>query len=194
MKTRTLLLASAVVLTLTGAARPAQAADTYQLDSQHSYVLFKTKHLGIGWSFGVFHQVEGSYVLDPAAPAKSSFDLKVGAESVVTGVEKRDQHLRSPDFLNAKEFPWITFRTTAVAKTATGYSLTGDFTLHGVTKPLTVAIEQTGEGDDPWGNRRTAFLAVFTIKRSEFGMTWGIDNNVVSDEIELTVSVEGVRK
>jgi polyisoprenoid-binding protein YceI len=195
MKARTLQMtvALSLLLALTGTARAAETAGSYELDSTHSYVLFKVKHLQIGWSYGMFGHSEGSYTLDPGDLAKTSFEIRVKTDSVFTAVEKRDQHLKSPDFFNAKEFPWLTFRSTKVEKSAQGWQITGDLTLHGVTKPVTVPVTLTGAGQDPWGKYRTALHAVFTIKRSEFGMTF-MNPDVVGDEVELTISVEGVRK
>lgn len=197
MRTRTTLPTIALALFLAVGSAAAQTADpkgSYKLDAQHCYAVFKVQHLGLNWSFGTFHQMDGTYTLDPANPGASSFTIQVAADSLDTGVEKRDQHLRSPDFFNVKQFPQITFQSKKVEKTDKGFRVTGDFTLLGVTKPLTVDVAQVGAGQDPWGNFRTGLYAEFTIKRSDFGMKWGIDNGVVGDEVHLTLSVEGVRQ
>ena len=121
------------------------------------------------------------------------FEIQVNSQNVDTAVEKRDNHLRSPDFFNAAEYPAIHFKSTSVKKAGPdNYVIAGDLTLLGKTRPITVKARQTGEGKDPWGNYRRGFETVFTIKRSEFGMNFMMGG--VSDEVQLTVSVEGVRQ
>lgn len=179
---------------LAGTARAAETTGTYKLDPDHSYLVFKVQHLGLNWSYGQFGELEGTWTLDEDNAAASSVAVKVAAASIDTHVDKRDQHLRSPDFFNAKQFPSITFASKKVEKTDKGFRVTGDLTLLGVTKSLTVDVVLGGADKDPWGSYRTGLHAEFTIRRSEFGMKWGIAEGVVSDEVHLTLSVEGIRQ
>ena len=188
--TRTLGSLFALLLTATvlfGAASPA-LAQNYELDPGHTSVYFKIKHLDVSYVFGRFNDVEGQYTLgdDP------SFQFTVQTESVDTGNQKRDDHLRSPDFFNAKQFRTITFQSTSVSETDDGYEVTGDLTLHGQTNEITVPLEKVGEGEDPWGGYRTGFATEFTIKRSDYGMDQMLE--MVGDEVTLMISFEGKRQ
>ncbi len=170
----------------------AVAAETYKVDPVHSMTVFRIKHL-VSYSYGRFNDLSGTFNIDTETPAKSSVELEVKIESVDTFNEKRDQHLKSPDFFNAKQFPVITFKSKAVKKiNEDTYEVTGDLSLHGVTRPLTLKVQQTGAGKDPWGGYRIGFETTFTLKRSEFGITFMPD--VVGDEVRMTVSIEGIRQ
>ncbi|MFP8965720.1 YceI family protein [Pokkaliibacter sp. CJK22405] len=186
---KTLLCASA--LTLAAFAASAQAAD-YSVDPAHSSVSFTIGHLGTSVTLGQFRKFSGDYSLDETNPAASSVKLTIDSASVDTNYEPRDKHLSSPDFLDVKQFPEITFTSTAYEGTADAGKLTGDMTLHGVTKPVSFDVKKIGEGKDPWGGYRSGFVATTTIKRSEFGITNFIPG--VTDETDLTVRIEGVRK
>ncbi len=173
----------------------ATAADNYSVDGGHSAALFKVKHAGIAYTHGRFDKfLETSAVVwDAANPAASSFVIAIDPESVNTGIEKRDQHLRNPDFFDAKQFPAFGFTSTAVKKLDdTTYEVTGNLTIHGVTKPLTVKALKTGEGKDPWGGYRIGFETSFTVKRSDFGMTKVTES--VGDDVAITFSIEAKKK
>ena len=170
----------------------ANAADTFAIDPVHSTVLFKIKHMNTSYTHGRFNLPTGTIVQD-ADPSKSSIEVELKSESVDTFNEKRDQHLRNPDFFNAKQFPTITFKSTSVTKADdTHIDVTGNLTLLGVTKPVTVKLEHVGEGKDPMGGYRTGYEGTFTIKRSEYGMTQMV--GPVGDEVELTVGIEAIKK
>jgi len=190
MKSIVLFAIASIVL---GIALPqAKAADTYNVDGVHSYALFKIKHLAVGYSYGRFNEVSGTLSLDTARPEKSSVELTVKAASVDTANPKRDQHLKSPDFFNAKQFPEITFKSTSVKLTGKDTAaVTGELTLHGVTRTIVAEVAHTGSGKDPWGGVRAGFEATFSVKRSDFGMTFMQDG--LSDEVQVIVSVEGVK-
>jgi len=176
-----------------GAILPANASENYTVDTAHTYILFRVKHFNIGHSYGRLNGATGAFVLDDASPANSRIEMQVMAKDVDTYDSKRDKHLQSPDFFDVEQHPVITFKSTAVKKRETDlYEITGDLTLLGKTRPITVQVRQTGSGKDPWGNYRRGFETTFTIKRSEFGMDFLLD--AVSDEVELTVSVEGIRQ
>ena len=170
-------------------AEPAKS-ETYNADVAHSAVIFKVKHLNVAYTYGRFTGFEATYNHKEGA---ESVSFSIDASSVNTENKKRDDHLRGPDFFNVNEFPKITFKSTAWKKTGDNSAeVTGELSLHGVTKTITVPVVKTGEGDDPWGNHRVGFEATFKVKRSEFGITYG--PQVASDEIEMTLSFEGVRK
>lgn len=171
----------------------AMAAERYQVDSAHTYILFKVKHLGIGYSYGRFDGPSGTIVWDDANPANNSIEMSVGAIDVNTADVKRDQHIRSGDFLNVEKYNSIVFKSTSIKKIdADTYSVNGELTLLGNTRPISVEVRQTGIGRDPWGNFRRGFETTFRIKRSQWGMDFMLGG--VSDEVELTVSAEGIRQ
>jgi polyisoprenoid-binding protein YceI len=182
-----------VGLLLAGFINPAAAAETYKLDPAHTSVVFRIKHLGVAYVYGRFNGPTGAFVFDESSPSKNSIQMQVDAQNVDTAVQKRDNHLKSPDFFNAGEHPLITFKSTSVKKSGKdSYEITGDLTLPGKTKPITVKALQTGTGKDPWGNYRRGFETSFTISRSDFGMDFMM--KVVADDVLLTVSVEGIRQ
>ena len=182
-----------MLIGMAGILQLADAADTYEVDAEHSMIIFRAKHMGVSNNYGRFNEFSGTLTVDEADVANSAIELEVKAESVDTANEKRDQHLRSPDFFNAKQFPVITFKSTKVEKVDEDtLKVTGDFELHGVKKSLTVEVELTGKGKNRQGTALIGFETIFTIKRSEFGMNYGI--GAVSDDVRITVSVEGVKK
>ncbi|HEY7120562.1 MAG TPA: YceI family protein [Tepidisphaeraceae bacterium] len=191
MKHFALLVATVAVVMMTA---PVRAADTYKVDPVHSAVIFRAHHANIGYVYGRFNDFGGTFSVDEADPGTSTFEFRVQAASVDTRQEKRDAHLKSPDFLNAKQYPTITFKSTAVKKGDKDNVLevVGDLTLHGVTKPITVPVEITGKGQFPPGTQRTGLEAVFTVKTSEFDIK-GLPG-VVGDEIRLIVAAEGAKQ
>ncbi len=171
---------------------PVLAGETYQVDPDHTYLLFKVKHLKIGNSYGRFHRPTGKMVWDDVNPSKSSVNISVSANNVDTNVDKRDRHLRSPDFFNVEKYSTITFESTNVKRLAPDiYEVTGGLTILGKTLPLIAKVHQTGFGKDPWGKFRRGFETQFTIKRSDWGLDFML--NAVSDEVVLTISVEMIR-
>jgi len=171
----------------------ADAAETYKLDPEHTSVVFRVKHLGVAYVYGRFNGPTGAFVLDESAPSKSAIEVQVNVKNVDTAVEKRDNHLKSPDFFNAEEHPLVSFKSTSVKKiNHQTYEVSGNLTLLDKSRPITVKAHDTGSGKDPWGNFRRGFETAFTIKRSEFGMNFMLDG--VSDEVVITVSVEGIRQ
>ena len=182
-----------MLIGMAGILQLADAADTYEVDAAHSMIIFRAKHMDVSNNYGRFNEFSGTLTVDEADAANSAIELEVKAESVDTANEKRDQHLRSPDFFNAKQFPVITFKSTKVEKVDEDtLKVTGDFELHGVKKSVTVEVEMTGKGKNPQGTAIIGFETIFTIKRSEFGMNYGI--GAVSDDVRITVSVEGMKK
>jgi polyisoprenoid-binding protein YceI len=181
-----------LALALAVAAAPAQAADNYALDTMHTAAVFKISHLGLSWVYGRFNDVSGDFVVDTADPSKSSFTLTIKTETVDTGNAKRDGHLRSPDFFNAKQFPLLTFKSTSVKAVPGGYDVTGELTLHGVTKTATLPLRGGRTGEFPKGVQRIGFTTDTVLRRSEYGMDRMV--GAVGDEVYVSVSFEGVKK
>lgn len=171
---------------------PLGAAE-YSIDPDHTSVVFKVKHMDIAYIYGMFNNKEGTVQYDPKAPEKTSIDLTVDATSVFTGVKKRDNHLRSPDFLNAKQHPEITFRSTSVQQNDDNVlEVTGDFTLRGVTRELTTDVKLTGSGKGPQGNFRRGFKTSFDVNRLEHNVDYMPDG--LGKSIKITVSGEVIRQ
>jgi polyisoprenoid-binding protein YceI len=171
----------------------AYAAETYKLDPAHTSIVFRVKHLGVAYVFGRFNGPTGSFVFDESAPSKCAIEMQAETKNVDTAVEKRDTHLKSPDFFNAGEYPLVSFKSKSVKKLSENtYEVSGDLALLGKTRPITVKANATGAGKDPWGNFRRGFETSFSIKRSDFGMNFMMGG--VSDEVNLTVSLEGIRQ
>ncbi len=191
MKTFSSLALALVVMALVP--HTVLAAETYAVDSTHTYVLFKINHLNIGNSYGRFDGPSGSFTWDEANPANSKFELMVKATNVDTDSDKRDKHLRSADFFNTDQHTLISFKSSGVKKLKDDtFEVRGDLTMLGQSHPITVSAVQTGNGEDPWGKYRRGFETTFTIKRSQWGMNFML--NGLSDEVEITVSIEGVRQ
>ena len=170
-----------------------QAADTYQLDPVHTATIFKVKHLNVSNTIGRFNDVAGSITWDAANLSGSKIDVTIQAGSIDTHSEKRDAHLTSPDFFDAKQFTTLKFTSTSFTKIDdSSYSVAGEFTMHGVTKPMTITAVKVGEGKDPWGGYRIGFDSTFTIKRSDFGMSKMLEG--IGDEVTVTFATEGVKK
>ncbi|HWP40906.1 MAG TPA: YceI family protein [Tepidisphaeraceae bacterium] len=187
---------TAIVATMIGlvASANVHAAETFKIDPVHSFVVFKIGHLNVGYVWGTFPGPAGSFVVDSGNPAASSLEVHVKAENVHTGNDARDKHLRSPDFFDAKQFPTISFKSDSVTPSGDDtYQVSGQLTLHGVTRPLTVTLKKVGEGDKgPQFGYRAGYDTQFTLKRSDFGMT--TMPQAVGDEVTVFVSFEAVRQ
>jgi len=186
-------------MAVTADAQPASSAPTYAADVVHSSVIFKIRHAGVTNFYGRFNDFEGTFTLDEDNPAASRFNFTVKLESVDTGASGRDDHLRSPDFFNVKQFPAATFKSTDVRRAEEGvYEVTGELDLHGVTKPVTATVVHTGEGSFR-NNPISAIEATLQIKRSDFGMTTylapdGGEGGGIGNTVTLTIAVEGVQQ
>lgn len=182
-----ILFAAALALAL-----PASAA-TYTIDGSHSSALFKVKHFDVANFYGMFNEVEGTIDYDPATPAEAKINVTIKADSVDSRNTSRDDHIKSPDFLNAKQFPTITFKSTAVKPLGGDrFEVTGTLTLHGVTKELSVIAEKTGSGKNPRnGKDMVGFEARFTVDRTEYDM--GFMAGPLSTDIEFTLALEAAK-
>lgn len=168
------------------------AADAFAIDPVHSGVVYSIKHMGAANFRGMFHSPTGTFAFDPAKPEAASLDVTIKLDTLVSNDAKRDQHLKSADFFSAKEFPTITFKSTSAKasgdKTA---EVAGDLTLRGVTKPVTARVTHTGTGEGRGGKKLAGVEATFTIKRSDFGMTYMV--GPLGDEVTLSVFLEGAK-
>lgn len=194
---RILSIGSLVILLLIGFVGITQPMGimNYEIDTTHSMIIFRAKHNGVSYNYGRFNEFTGEIMISADAVIERTVEFEVKAASIDTGNQKRDQHLRSSDFFSAKQFPLITFKSTEVSEKEGQEDIlevTGDLELHGVKKSITVDAKITGRAKGKDGESLIGFESTFTIKRSEFGMTYGMGS--VSDDIQITVSVEAVHK
>ncbi|MFG1807460.1 YceI family protein [Streptomyces sp. NPDC049040] len=171
----------------------------YVLDPAHTRIGFVARHAMVTKVRGAFHEFEGTAHLDGADPAGSTAQVVIKTESIDTGVEQRDQHLRTNDFLDAPNFPDITYRTTRVEqKSDSEYRVTGDLTVKDTTKPVTIDFEYTGNAVDPFGNLRVGLEGSVTISRKEFGVEWNTalegGGVLVSDKIVLEFDISAIKQ
>ena len=171
-------------------------AAPYSIDQDHTSVSFKIRHL-LSHVQGRFNQFEGTFDYDPENPETWKANATVQAASIDTNVEPRDKHLRSADFLDVEKYPTLTFVSTGVADvTSAQAKLNGLLTIHGVEKPVVFDLEIHGVAKDPWGNTRSAFTALTTINRKDFGLTWNealeTGQLLVGEEVVITLEVEGI--
>ncbi len=171
---------------------PFLAAEEYNVDPAHSSVTFQISHMGLSWVHGRFNTYSGTFTIESSDPAKSSFAFEIKPESVDTANSKRDEHLKSPDFFNVKQFPVVSFKSTSVKAAAKGFEVTGDLSFHGVVKPVTFTLEGGRTAEFPKGVQRTGYSAMFTVKRSDFGM--GKMTDAIGDDVYVAISFEGVKK
>lgn len=191
-----MLKKSLAALTLGAAlfAGQAMAAD-YVIDKQgqHAFVNFKISHLGYSWLYGTFKDFDGTFSFDAKAPEASNVKVELKTGSVDTNHAERDKHIKSGDFLNVSKHPTATFESTGVKSTGEGTAdVTGNLTLNGVTKPVVIKAKFIGEGSDPWGGYRAGFEGTTTLKLKDFDIQK--DLGPASQEVELIISFEGVRK
>mgnify|MGYP000888627160 CR=1 FL=1 len=176
----------------------AEDAKAFSVDPVHSAVLFRIQHMGVSYFHGRFNSFSGSFHFDEADAAKSSLSVTVKADSVDTHNEAREKHLKTADFFSVAEFPEITFNAKSVKKTGEHtYDVTGDLTLLGKTKSVTTTVTHVGTATAPaqmGGGEMSGIETTFTIKRSDYGMNFGVEKNMLGDEVQLTVALEGHRK
>lgn len=177
----------------TVSAAPAAEAKTYTIDAVHSSVLFSTMHMNTARFYGRFNEFSGTITVDEAAPEKSKVEITIQTSSVDTANKGRDDHLRSPDFFDVKQFPTATFTSTGV-KQGEGKNLTvaGTLNFHGVKKDITVQLEKTGAGEGKGGVALIGYHAKFSIQRGDFGMEYG--KGSLGEQVEIIVSIEAASK
>lgn len=185
-------LIATAALTAAALLTTAAQATQYKVDPAHSSVTFKIQHAGISWVHGRFDKLEGRFAIDEQNPARSQFGLVIAADSINTGVEQRDGHLKSGDFFDVERFPQISFRSTAVTPVDGGLKLTGDLSLHGVTKNVTFVLEGGQQVEFPEGVQRIGYFTAVKVKRSAFGMKTML--GPVGDEVEIEIALEATKE
>ncbi len=189
-------LALALVASL--AAAPALAAPaTYSIDPTHASIAFKVMHIGYAQTIGFFREIEGGFTYDAEAQELGRVEVSIPASSVWTNHERRDAHVRNADFLDVEAHPVITF--TAEGGTVTGDNtgtVTGDLTILGVTKPITLEATLNKVANYPFGHQKeTMGISIRgTVTRSEFGMDYAVANGLVGDDVELLIEIEAIRE
>jgi len=171
------------------------AADIYKVDKSHSGVDFKVRHL-VSSVTGKFTDFDGTVNMQPGKPGASSVEFTINAGSNDTGNADRDKHMHTADFFDVEKFPTITFKSTAIAPTKKKdvYNVTGNLTIRGITKRVTIPVQFLGAAKDPWGNEKAGFALTTTINRKEYGVNWNkaLDNGgfLVGDDVEVSINLE----
>jgi len=168
------------------------AADNYEIDTSHTYATFGISHLGMSTMYGRIDSTGGSFTLDMDAKT-GSIEVNLDPASIDTGHQKRDDHLRSPDFLNVVEFPEMKYESTSVSLTDSGGTVEGNLTLMGQSKPVTLTITAWNCGEHPFNQKAMCgFDAQTTIKRSDWGVNYGIP--AIGEEMKLMIELEGYKQ
>jgi len=186
--------AAAALLALAAAAAQAQVKE-FKIDPAHSEADFAIKHMAVSTVHGSFHAVTGTIRFNPADLAKSSVVATIDVSSVDTGVAARDTHLKSPDFFDTAQFPTMTFKSTSVSKVSGGYAITGDLTMHGVTKAVVLNLEAPGKEEvDAKGKAHRGFTATAALNRRDFGLKWGgalpSGDAMLGDDVKIEIDIE----
>src|SRR5262249_30775124 len=175
-----------------------QTRTTWAIDPAHTHVAFAVKHLMISTVRGRFSGVTGTVHTDEADPTKGDVGIEIDAATIDTREPQGDAHLKSPNFFAVDKFPNRTFKSTRVAGSADEFKVTGDLTIHGVTKPVTLEVTSEGRAKDPWGGERAGFTATTSLKRGEFGLNWNqvleTGGFLVGDEIKISIDAELLKK
>lgn len=195
---RQAVLAALVALPLLAQNAAPEAVEVWTIDKKHSTATFKIRHL-MTQVPGRFRDFDAAIHINRAQPAKSSVELTIQAKSIDTDDAGRDEHLRSPDFFEADKYPTITFKSTSVTpKSATEFDVTGDLTMHGMTRRVTLPVTFNGFGRDPRGNERAGFSIETKLDRKDFGITWNrvLDEGgvLLGDEVKVAIELSAIRK
>jgi polyisoprenoid-binding protein YceI len=170
------------------------SAANYEIDGVHSGVVFRIMHAGAAPFHGMFSDISGTMAIDPRNPQATAIDVTIDTSSVMTGNNGRDEHLRSADFFNARQFPTSTFKATGAKSAGDGaMTVDGELTLLGKTLPVTATLTRTGEGSFR-NQQRVGYEAKLSIKRSTFGMTHSIDSGMLGDQVDLTIFIEAIEQ
>ena len=165
---------------------------SFSIDPTHTTVEFAVRHMMITTVKGRFGDVKGTVVIPDSGEPR--VDVTIGAASIDTRTEARDQHLRSADFFDVDTYPGLRFVSTKAERTEDGYRLTGDLTIRDITRPVTLTVTEEGTAVDPWGNRKVAFSAAGKFNRSDFGLTWNAaletGGVLVSEEVKIGIEAQ----
>jgi len=180
-----------------GAIQPAHAAEHYVMDTakHHAFITFKISHLGFSWMLGRFDNFSGDFTYDKQHPENNTARVAIDVSSMNTNHAKRDKHLRSEDFFDVANYPQATFESTGYDDKGDGKGiLTGKFTLRGISKLIHIKIKQIGTGKDPWGGYRRGFEGHVTLHLSDYHMKKAAMLGPVAENVELFLSIEGIRQ
>jgi polyisoprenoid-binding protein YceI len=170
---------------------------TWSFDNSHSSIGFSVRHLMISKVRGHFNQWGGTFDYDEADPTRAKLSVRIDAASIDTRDEKRDAHLRSPDFFDVEKFPALTFESTKVERDGDDFVVTGHLSIHGVTRAVQLKVESLGQTKDPWGGQRAGFSASTSISRKDFGMSFNMaletGGVLVGDKVDIGIEIEAVR-
>jgi polyisoprenoid-binding protein YceI len=193
MKFRTLAIAALLVT-----ASSLFAAEPFAVDKVHSEATFQVRHMMSKVS-GKFDDFSGRINIDRAKPSASSVEFTIKTASINTGNADRDKDLRSANFFDVEKFPEITFKSTSIVPTKKKdvYDVSGDLTMHGVTKRITIPVESGGFGKDPWGNERAGFSLTTVVNRKDYGINWNksLDNGgvLLGDDVTININLEAIK-
>lgn len=170
----------------------------WNLDPNHTLAEFSVRHMMVTTVKGRFEKVSGTVHFDPQNPAASSVEAVIEAASINTGVHDRDNHLRSADFFDVAKYPQITFKSTNIQITGDNEGkITGDLTIHGITRPVTLEVEYFGENVNPYGHTVIGFSAATKINREDFDLTWNValetGGVLVGKDIKISLDVEAIK-
>lgn len=179
------LLAAVITASASFGSQTASAAQ-YNVDPTHSFINFRVQHLGVSWLHGRFNDITGTFDYDASNETASQVEMKVKTASVDSNHAERDKHLRSDDFLDIDKYPTASFKSSSFD----GKSLTGELTLHGITKTIEIEVTKVGEGDDPWGGHRAGFVGTHDLKRSDFGISYNL--GPAAEVVEMQFNIEGI--
>jgi len=179
--------------------QPTSTMTQWRVDPTHSNVAFAVKHMMIATVRGRFAEVDGTVRYDETRPSNSQVEVSIAVATIDTQVADRDAHLRSADFFDAEKYSQITFRSTRVERSGSDrLRVSGDLTIHGVTRPVLLDVTEEGRGKDPWGGERAGFSATTTIDRREFGLVWNqaLEQGglLVGHEVKVSLDIELVRQ
>jgi polyisoprenoid-binding protein YceI len=171
---------------------------TWNIDLSHSAVNFTVRHMVVSKVRGAFNRWQGALQFDAENPERSNVSVQIEADSIDTREPKRDAHLRSADFFDVEKYPTLSFESTNVEQvTDKSYRVTGQLTIHGVTREVVLDTENLGGGKDPWGNERIAFEASTSINRKDFGLSWNqaleTGGVLVGDKIEIALELQAIK-
>jgi polyisoprenoid-binding protein YceI len=191
---------SAIVIAMIVALPVLANADSWQIDPMHTSVEFTVRHMMISNIKGVFEKTSGTVTVEGSDPTSAKIDATIDASSIDTRVDRRDEDLKSPNFLDVAKYPTITFKSTKVEAAGEGkWKVTGNLTLHGVTKSVVLEVESSGAPiKDPFGNTRAGASATTKINRKDFGLTYNktleTGGVMVGDDVAISIDVEAIKK
>ena len=186
------VIAAPVALILSAFCAPQASAASYNLDPTHSFIEFRTKHLGYSWLYGRFNRIEGNLIWDQSRPHASKIKVKIDLTSLDSNHAERDKHLRGDEYLDARTYPDVEFVSSRYEGDADSGVVYGTLTLRGVSRELQIPVSRIGEGHDPWGGYRVGFEGKVTLDAFDYGMQYDVGPG--GNVIELFLGIEGIKK